>query len=79
MIDKEGAIYDEGPLMAKKVEDVDDDIDEKITEYSLGENVHLDPSFLTALGTVGDRGLAADTLRLVQNDGDIRQLYQREK
>ena len=32
----------------------------------MGEDAYLDPDFLKALGTMEDRGLAAEGLRLVQ-------------
>jgi len=70
--DKEAPMYDEGPLHATEVPDVNDDMEEEVGEYPFGEDAYLDPNFLEAMGTIGDRGLASEGLRLVQLDGEKR-------
>jgi len=75
--DKEAPTYDEGPLHATEVSD-NDDMEEEVGEYPFGENAYLDPNFLEAMGTIADRGLASEGLRLVQLDGEKRFLRQWE-
>jgi hypothetical protein len=58
---------------------VEDDIEDEVTTYPLGENVYLDTDFLHAMGELNDRGLAADGLCLVQLDGEFRYLEQWER
>ena len=70
--DKESPTYDKGPLHSTEVPDVDDDMEGEVGEYPFGENAYLDPNFLEAMGTIGDRGLASEGLRLVQLDGEKR-------
>jgi len=68
--------YDEGPLQALPVDTwdndpIDDNFKHKVETYPFGESAYLDTQFLQAIGTLGDRGLAADGLRLVQLDGEF--------
>jgi hypothetical protein len=77
--EKGAATYDEGPLMAQPMEVVENDIKDEVVMYPIGENVYLDSDFLQAMGTLNDRGLAADGLHLVQLDGEFRNLEQWEK
>jgi hypothetical protein len=70
-IEKGVATYDEGPLMAQPMDVVEDDIEDEVTMYPLRENVYLDTDFLLAMGTLNDRGSAADGLRLMQLDGEF--------
>ena len=76
--DKESPTYDEGPLYATKESHVADDMEEEVGEYPFGEDAYLDPNFLQAMGTIADRGLAAEGLQLVQLDGEKRFLKQWE-
>ena len=68
--DKESPTYDEGPLHATEVQEVEDNMEGEVGEYPFGEDAYLDPNFLQAMGTLGDRGLASEGLRLVQLDGE---------
>ena len=70
--DKEAPTYDEGPLHATEVSDNDNDMEEEVGEYPFGEDTYLDPNFLEAMGSIADRGLASEGLRLVQLDGERR-------
>ena len=76
--DKESPTYDEGPLHATEVSEVDDNMEEEVGEYPFRENAYLDPNFLQAMGTLGNRGLASEGLCLVQLDGEKRFLDQWE-
>jgi hypothetical protein len=76
---EEDARYDEGPLEAQPVEDVDEDMEEEVGHYPMGENAYLDTNFLQAMGTLDDRGLAAEGLRMIQAEGEFRALNQWEK
>src|SRR5882757_11431673 len=55
------------------------DDDNEVTAYNFGEDAYLDPAFLQAMGSLADRGLAAEGLRLVQLDGKFRYLSQWDK
>lgn len=68
------ARYDEGPLQAQPVDQTEDDFEPEVGRYPFGENAFLDTNFLQALGTLGDRGLAAEGLRMIQLDGERRNL-----
>jgi hypothetical protein len=64
--EEKGSIpYDEGTLTAQPMEVIYDDIEDKVTSYPLGEDAYLDTDFLRAIGNIDDRGLAAESLRLV--------------
>ena len=76
--------YNEGPLQALPIEawdsdPVEDDFEDEVETYPFRESAYLDTQFLQAIGTLGDRGLAADGLRLVQLDGEFRHLVHWEK
>jgi hypothetical protein len=58
---------------------VENDFEDEVETYPFGESAYLDTQFLQAIGTLGDRGLAADGLRLVQLDGEFRHLAHWEK
>ena len=60
--DKESPTYDEGPLHVTEVQEVEDNMEEEVGEYPFGEDAYLDPNFLQAMGTLGDRGLASKGL-----------------
>jgi hypothetical protein len=77
--EKGAATYDEGPLMAQPMKVVEDNIEDEIATYPIGENAYLDTDFLQAMGTLNDRGLAADGLRLMQLDSEFRSFEQWEK
>jgi len=74
-------VYDEGSLTVQPVLDDPDnsDDDDEVTAYNFGEDAYLDPAFLQAMGSLSDRGLAAEGLRLVQLDGEFRYLHQWDK
>jgi hypothetical protein len=72
--DKDAATYDKGPLKAQLMAVVEDNIEDKVAMYLLGENMYLDTNFLQAMGELDDRGLAADGLHLVQFDSEFRHL-----
>jgi hypothetical protein len=78
-VDKGVATYDKGSLTAQPMKVMEDDIEDEVTTYPIGENTYLDTDFLQAMGTVNDRGLVADGLCLVQLDGEFRNLEQWEK
>jgi hypothetical protein len=48
------------------MEVIQDDIEDEVVSYPLGEDAYLDTDFLRAIGNIDDRGLAAETLHLVQ-------------
>jgi hypothetical protein len=73
------ATYNEGPLMAQPMDVVEDDIEDEVATYPLRENAYLNTNFLLAIGTLNDQGLAADSLRLMQLDGEFRNLEQWER
>jgi hypothetical protein len=52
--EKGAATYDKGPLMAQPMKVVEDDIEDEITMYPIGENAYLDTDFLQAMGTLND-------------------------
>ena len=73
--------YDEGPLQALPIDawendPIEDDFEHEVETYPFGESAYLDTQFLQAIGMLGDRGLAADGLRLVQLDGEFHHLTQ---
>jgi len=74
-------VYDEGPLTSQPITDDPDgdDEDNEVTTYNFGEDAYLDPSFLQAMGSLADRGLATEGLRLVQLDGEFRHLDRWDK
>jgi hypothetical protein len=78
-MEKGVATYDEGPLMAQLMAVVEGDIEDEVATYPLGENVYLDTDFLHAMGALNDRGLAADSLCLMQLDSEFRYLEQWER
>jgi hypothetical protein len=63
--------YDEGTLTAQPMEVVYDDIEDEIASYPLGEDAYLDTDFLRAMGNIDDRGLAVETLHLVQLESEF--------
>ena len=73
--DKNEPVYNEAPLVAQPNPPEEDDH----TVYPFGENAYLDPEFLQALGSLEDRGLAAEALHLVQLDGKLQHLDHWEK
>jgi hypothetical protein len=77
--EKEAATYNEEPLEAQPMAVVENDIENEVAMYPLGENAYLDTNFLQAMGGLNDRGLAADGLCLVQLDGEFRYLKQWER
>jgi hypothetical protein len=77
--EKGAATYNEGLLTAQPMEVVEDDIEDEIATYPIGENAYLDTDFLRAIGTLDDQGLAVDGLHLMQLDGEFRSLKQWEK
>lgn len=73
--DREGAPYDEGELIAQPVDNIDEDIEEGTGgEYGIGGDAYLDSQFLTTLGSLADRGLNAECLRMVQAECEKRSL-----
>jgi hypothetical protein len=73
--------YDKGPLQALSVDTwdndpIEDDFKHEVETYPFGESAYLNTQFLQAIGTLGDRGLAADGLQLVQLDGEFCHLVQ---
>ena len=82
--DCDAAAYDEGPLHAQPVEltpeeEEDHTLDPEGKEYIYGENTMLDCTFLAALGSLSDRGITAENLRLVQLEGEERALQRWEQ
>jgi hypothetical protein len=71
--------YDEGTLTAQPMEVVYDDIEDEVTTYPLGEDAYLDTDFLQAMGNINDRGLAAESLHLVQLQSKFRYLEKWQK
>jgi hypothetical protein len=72
--------YDEGPLQAQPVDMwsptwnndlIEDDFEDEVKTYPFGESAYLNTQFLQAIGTLWDRGLAADGLCLVQLEGEF--------
>jgi ribosomal protein L13E len=59
--------------------DIDPKIENDITTYPFNERSYLDPQFLTTMGDKDDRGLAAEGLRLLQLDVDMRSLNKWEQ
>ena len=77
--DREGAPYNEGELTAQSVEHVEEDLEEGTAgEYGIGGDAYLDSQFLTALGSLADRGLNAECLWMVQAECEKRSLEQWE-
>jgi hypothetical protein len=73
--EEKGSIpYDEGTLTAQPMEVVYDDIEDEVTSYPLGEDAYLDTDFLRAMGNIDNRGLAVESLRLVQLQSEFRYL-----
>ena len=73
--------YDKGPLQALPIsawdnDPIEDDFEHEVETYPFGESTYLDTQFLQAISMLGDRGLAADGLRLVQLDGEFQHLVQ---
>ena len=73
--DCDAVAYDEGPLHAQPVEltpeeEEDHTLDPEGKEYIYGENMMLDCTFLAALGSLSDRGIAVENLCLVQLEGE---------
>jgi hypothetical protein len=58
---------------------VRDDLEEEVATYPLGENTYLNTNFLQAMGELDDQGLAAESLCLVQIDGEFHYLEQWER
>jgi hypothetical protein len=54
-------------------------IEEEIATYPFREDAYLDTNFLQAMGSLDDRGIAADSLRLVQLQGEFWYLEQWQK
>jgi hypothetical protein len=78
--EEKGSIpYDEGTLIAQPMEVVYDDIEDEVASYPLGEDAYLDMDFLQALSNINDRGLAAETLRLVQLESEFQYLERWQK
>lgn len=66
--------YDEGPLVAQPIDHTEEDFEQEVGRYPFGENAFLNTNFLQALGTLGNRGLAAKGLHIFQLDGERRAL-----
>jgi hypothetical protein len=78
--EEKGSIpYDEGTLTAQPMEVVYDDVEDEVASYPLGEDAYLNTDFLCAIGNIDDRGLAAETLHLVQLQSEFRYLEQWQK
>jgi hypothetical protein len=78
--EEKGSIpYDEGTLTAQPMEVVYDDVEDEIASYPLGKDAYLDTDFLRALGNIDNRGLAAETLCLVQLENEFQYLEQWQK
>jgi hypothetical protein len=56
-----------------------DDIEDKIVSYPFREDAYLDTDFLRAIRNIDDRGLAAETLHLVQLQSEFRYLEKWQK
>jgi hypothetical protein len=61
------------------MEVVYDNVEDEVASYPLGEDAYLDTDFLQALSNIDDRGLAAETLRLVQLKSEFRYLERWQK
>jgi hypothetical protein len=61
------------------MEVVYDDIEDKVASYPLREDAYLDTDFLRALGNIDDRGLAVETLCLVQLESEFWHLKRWQK
>jgi hypothetical protein len=61
------------------MEVVYDDIEDEVASYPLGEDAYLDTDFLRAMGNIDDRGLAAESLCLVQLQSEFRYLEKWQK
>jgi hypothetical protein len=61
--------------------DIDEnlDVEDEVSQYPFGANAALDPNFLQALGAIGDRGLGAEMVRMIQHEGEERELRRWEK
>jgi hypothetical protein len=77
--EKRSIPYNEGTLTAQPMEVVYDNIEDKVTSYPLGEDAYLDMNFLQAMGNIDNRGLAAESLRLVQLQSEFRYLEKWQK
>jgi hypothetical protein len=78
--EEKGSIpYDEGTLTAQPMEVVYDDIEDEVALYPLGEDAYLDTDFLRAMGNIDNRGLAAESLCLVQLQSEFRYLEKWQK
>jgi hypothetical protein len=64
-VEKGAATYNKGPLEAQPMAVVENDIENEVATYPLGENAYLNTDFLRAMGELDDQGLAADGLHLV--------------
>jgi hypothetical protein len=78
--EEKGSIpYDEGTLTVQPMEVVHEDIEDEVASYPLRKDTYLDTDFLRAIGNIDDRGLAAETLRLVQLQSEFRYLEKWQK
>jgi hypothetical protein len=78
--EEKGSIpYDKGMLTAQPMTVVYDDIEDEVASYPLGEDAYLDMDFLRAISNIDDRGLAAETLRLVQLQNEFQYLEKWQK
>jgi hypothetical protein len=78
--EEKGSIpYDKGTLIAQPMKVMYDDMEDEVVSYPLGKDAYLDTDFLRALGNIDDRGLAAETLRLVQLESEFRYLERWQK
>jgi hypothetical protein len=78
--EEKGSIpYNEGTLTAQPMEVVYDDTEDEVMLYPLGEDAYLDMNFLRAMGNIDDRGLAAESLHLVQLQSEFRYLEKWQK
>ena len=66
--------YNEGPLTAQPVNQVEDDFEQEVGRYPFGENAFLNMNFFQALETLEDRELAAEGLQMIQLDSERRAL-----
>jgi hypothetical protein len=78
--EEKGSIpYDKGTLTVQPMEVVYDDIEDEVATYPLREDAYLNMDFLRAMGNIDDRGLAAESLRLVQLQSEFRYLEKWQK
>jgi hypothetical protein len=78
--EEKGSIpYDKGTLTAQPIEVVYKDIEDEVALYPLREDAYLDTDFLRAMGNIDDRGLAVESLRLVQLQSEFRYLEKWQK